>query len=239
MSARVTYRLELAYDGAKFHGYARQPGLRTVDDTLRAAFAELIDGKIALPVGGRTDRGVHATGQVVSFWSRGALRQQEIADTVERVGQGDIAVMDLRIVPRWFHARYSALGRRYVYLHRDEGELDVARLDRMLCALVGRRCFSAFARDTPQGTKTDRTLDVATARRVTEETVRFDFAARSFLRKQVRVMVATALREALLGADDDALVQLAANGERGATPLPADPGGLYLRRVEYEPFSKR
>lgn len=231
---RVTYRLELAYDGAAFRGYARQPGLRTVEGALADALAEFLPDRPGLPCGGRTDRGVHATAQVVSFWSRGSLPIADVAARIEAAGAGDLVVQDLRVVPRWFHARYSASQRRYVYLH-DDPSVDVARLDRLLGALVGLLCFSAFARDTPPGANTRRALDLATARRSDGGRIRFDFAARSFLRRQVRVLVATALREAIAGADDHSLVQIAATGDRRASAHPAEPGGLYLSKIAYAP----
>jgi tRNA pseudouridine(38-40) synthase len=115
----------------------------------------------------------------------------------------------------------------------DAGEHDAALLDELLRNLRGRRCFSAFARDTPPGQTTVRHLLDASARRDTLDVIRFDFVASGFLRKQVRVMVATALREASQGAAGDRLAELAASGQRRATARPADPGGLYLAGIDY------
>ena len=112
----------------------------------------------------------------------------------------------------------------------------------MLGALVGRRDFAAFARDTPAGKKTTKTLFEASARRVLADAtplIRFDFAGDSFLRRQVRVMVATALREAAAGSDAECLLRIAERGDRRASALPARPEGLYLVKVGYAPVARR
>ena len=102
-----------------------------------------------------------------------------------------MAVRELREVPRSFHASFSATGRRYVCLLDDD--VDVQQLHAMLQPLVGKRCFSAFARDTPAGRSTVRQLWAASARRCGSQ-LRLDFHASGFLRRQVRVTVATAVR---------------------------------------------
>jgi len=139
----------------------------------------------------------------------------------------------VRRVPNHFHASFSAIGRRYVYLHPED--VDVVRIDAMLRALVGVRCFSAFARDTPSGANTVRRLFAASASRALEG-IRFDFHASGFLRRQVRVMVATALREALRESPTDVLVELAARGDRRATAPSAAAENLYLVGIDYLPF---
>lgn len=236
---RFTYRVTLAYHGPAFHGFARQPGLQTVESTVVACLEPLVPGLAGLSSGGRTDRGVSATGQVISFWSRVPLDPREIEQAIDQARPGELAALDVRWVPRCFHAQHSAVLRRYVYLLDDGGTFEVARLDRMLSALVGRRSFAAFSRDTPEGRSLERRLVVAGARRTSAREVRFDFAADGFLRRQVRVLVSTALREAEAGAPDDVLVSIAASEDRAATALPAPAERLFLTRVEYDAASAR
>jgi tRNA pseudouridine38-40 synthase len=233
--SRFTYRVELAYDGSAFCGFARQPGSKTVEGALVDALRSLVPELTRVSVGGRTDRGVHATGQVVSFWSRVELDPDEVAAAIDESQPSDWAVREVRLVPRWFHASFSARERRYVYLSADEGDVPIDRLDRMLGALVGRRCFGAFARDTARGAPTVRNLREARARHAGDGQIRMDFAADGYLRRQIRVLVATALREAHAGAPEDVLVRIADSGDRRRTAPPADPGGLTLTRVSYEP----
>lgn len=201
-----------------------------------AALGALVPELPKLAAGGRTDRGVHATGQVVSFWSRGPLDLGQIGNAIDQAAPGDLVVRDLREVPRSFHAQFSASGRRYVYLLPSTAARDVARINRMLQPLLGRRSFTAFARDTPPGRSLVRTLRQASARICGSEEgplLRFDFEADGFLRRQIRVLVATALRESEARAPDDALLELAEGEDRRRTANPIDPGGLYLVKVRY------
>lgn len=221
----------LAYDGEQFFGWARQPGgLPTVEDTVRTAIAPLIGKMPALAVAGRTDRGVGATGQVVSFHTREPLEPSKIAWAIDRAAPGAVVTRAVEVVPRWFHAQFSARARRYVYLV--DSDAAPGPIDRLLGALVGRRDFGAFARDTPPNKSTVRTLIDARVRSDGHR-LRFDFAADAFLRRQIRVLTATALAAAAAGAPDDHLVQLAAAGDRRATANPLPPGGLFLTRVIY------
>ncbi|MEZ4447141.1 MAG: tRNA pseudouridine synthase A [Polyangiaceae bacterium] len=234
---RHTYRATIAYDGSAFAGFREQRGAETVEGRLLVALRELMPEITRLACGGRTDRGVHATGQVVSFWSRGALPLPALAEVIDGAAPGRIALVDLRPVPRRFHAGFSAMGRRYCYVVSDAEGREPERLDAMLRALVGERCFSAFARDTEAGKSTVRRLYAASVRRAGAlwgpDALRFDLHASGFLRRQVRVTVATALREAAAGSPADVLVALAATGDRRATAPPADPGGLYLTGIDY------
>lgn len=239
---RSTYRLEIAYEGAAFASFAPVPGERTVWGVLRAALVKVAPGFGKLAAAGRTDRGVSATGQVVSFISRDPVDCAAIARAVDEAAPGALAALDVRRVAHQFHAQFSASARRYVYLHPDDARVDVARIDAMLCALLGRRDFNALARETPPGKRTEKTLVEARARRVGGEAgplIRFDVAGDAFLRRQVRVLVATAIREALAGADDGALLRLVETRDRRLTALPAPAEGLFLVRVGYEPVARR
>jgi len=228
---RFNYRVTLAYRGDCFAGFARQPGLDTVEGALLEAIVPIAPDVKGLSVGGRTDKGVHALGQVVSFWSKAPCDPRAIEEAIDAVRPGAMAALEVRSVTRPFHAQHSASMRRYAYFL--ETSVDAGQLDRMLFALVGRRCFNAFARDTPKGQPTVRTLFEARARRIDDATVRIDLAGDGFLRRQVRVLVATAKSEVLGGAGEDALVKLAEQGDRALTAIPAAPEGLYLVRVGY------
>lgn len=230
---RQTYRATIAYDGAQFCGFSRQKGQRTVEGTLLEALRQLMPEITTVACGGRTDKGVHATGQVISFWSRGPLDLGELGRVIDEVAPDALALRDLRVVPRRFHASFSATARRYSYFHRDAGRLDAEALDTMVGELVGERCFSAYARDTPRGRSTVRRMIAARVRRAQPSVLRFDFQATGFLRRQVRVTVATALREAAAGAPSSRLVALAITGDRRATAPAIDGGGLYLVGIDY------
>ena len=232
-----TYRLAIAYDGRAFAGFARQPGRRTVEGMLRAALGRVAPDITAFAVAGRTDRGASASGQVVSFRARAGDLKPALMQAVDEAAPGELACLEVRAVPRGFHAKFSARSRTYVYItNATDSRVESDRVDRLVNALVGTRCFSAFARDTPPGASTVRTLLRAQARAIRVEgrdALRFDFTATSFLRRQVRVMVSTSIREALAGATDERLAELAAVGERSRTAPPAHSFGLTLTGVGY------
>jgi tRNA pseudouridine38-40 synthase len=234
---RRTFRLDLAYDGAPFAGFARQPGLPTVEGELVGALTPLAEGRsLCLAAGGRTDRGVHAVGQVVSFKLPTTISPDTLWQSLSNLPEG-LAPLRLVPAPHSFHARFSARYRHYSYFMDPPADLRiVTRMDHMLTLLQGRRCFMPFSRDVPAHKSTMRHLQVARARLAhlgRSTSVRFDFIADGFLRKQVRVIVATALRSALADEPADALLRIAASGDRNLTALPAAPGGLYLSFIGY------
>ena len=108
---RHTYRAEIAYDGSAFAGFCRQPGLRTVESTLVEALQPFIPELRGVAVGGRTDRGVDAAAQVISFWSRPALELVALHEAIGGVAPGALSLLSLREVPRSFHARPSSRSR--------------------------------------------------------------------------------------------------------------------------------
>ncbi|WP_203136313.1 tRNA pseudouridine(38-40) synthase TruA [Microbacterium sp. JZ31] len=126
-------RLDIAYDGTYFRGWARQPGLRTVQGALEAALERIIGSPVPLTVAGRTDAGVHASGQVAHAdldegqWARATQRRRDVPDPVDPVqplarrltgvlGQyADVAVSRTSTAPEGFDARFSATWRRYAY----------------------------------------------------------------------------------------------------------------------------
>ena len=227
MTTRHTYRATIAYDGAGFSGFKKQRDQRTIEGAIVSALKPWIPELPKLACGGRTDRGVHATAQVISFWSRGRLPLEQLWRAIDCA---EIAVLELREVPRSFHATFSAISRHYTYLLHED--IDASLADAMVSALVGRRCFSAFARDTPKGQRTVRHLMKARARAFAGG-VRFDFRANGFLKRQVRAMVATTAREARARSSEDALVAIADSGNRRLTSIDVPPGGLYLSHVGY------
>ncbi|MCB9653871.1 MAG: tRNA pseudouridine(38-40) synthase TruA [Deltaproteobacteria bacterium] len=233
---RHTYRALIAYDGGAFHGFAKQPVVPTVEDALLRALRTCLPSLPAIQVGGRTDRGVHAVGQVISFYGPERVEPRQLMEAINQEAPEVLMAREVHEVPRRFHAQYSASGRHYVYLLKDEGVLSVQTLDAMLFELVGTRCFTAMARKTDPDKSTVRQLRVARARRVLTEgtpVIRFDFEANSFLRSQVRVMVATAVREASAGASPTRLRELTELADRRLTAHPAPAEGLHLVHVRY------
>ncbi|MDZ4370139.1 MAG: tRNA pseudouridine(38-40) synthase TruA [Phenylobacterium sp.] len=242
------YRLLIEYDGRPYHGFQAQSDLPSVQETLEKAVRAFCGETLRVNAAGRTDTGVHATGQVIHIdltkaWPAETVRNALNAHLVP----APIAVIAAEVVADDWHSRFSATGRRYLYriLNRmappalDQGRvwhfkkpLDAGAMHAAAQILVGHHDFTTFRDLACQAKSPMKTLDVADVRRDGDE-VRLVFASRSFLHRQVRSMAGT-LAEVGVGrwtvADVEAA--LAARDRRACGPVaPAE--GLYLTHVTY------
>jgi len=238
----IRYRATVEYDGTEFAGFQIQSGARTVQGELEAALARL-NGGVRQPVdgAGRTDAGVHATGQVIAFTYSGRLSAAELIEGLNGSLPPDVAVRDVRRAPARFHPRYAARYREYRYTVwngprsplrertalRVRNQLDTDAMARAAVAFEGRHDFTAFGGADPQPV---RTVFRVRVRRV-GALVTIDVRADAFLRGMVRRMVAALLA---VGAGKIAEGAVAAElAERrpafGGAAAPAR--GLTLRRV--------
>ncbi|QDH72054.1 tRNA pseudouridine(38-40) synthase TruA [Brevundimonas sp. M20] len=242
------YRLTVEYDGSGYNGFQVQAGQPTVQGALEAAIKAFSGQTIRLAAAGRTDTGVHATGQVVSFdlekdWPEHTVMNAMNAHLITEA----VSVLDCVAVDDEWHARFSATGRKYLYriLNRpgrpalDLGRvwhvkkpLDAEAMHAAAQTLVGLHDFTTFRDVNCQSKSPEKTLDVARVTRVGEE-VHLVFEARSFLHRQVRSMTGT-LCEVGLGrwTVEDVARALEAKDRAACGPVaPSD--GLYLTGVVY------
>lgn len=235
-------RLTLEYDGAPFHGWAAQPGLPTVEGTLRAALDAVFPCWKGLAVAGRTDTGVHALTQVASVEVDGGPPAERAARALNPHLPDAVSVVAVEEAPPGFHARHSAISRSYRYrLFRrpvpspfEAGRswwypypVDEERLSASAALLLGEHDFRAF---TPTETQHEVFVRVvksaAWVRR--DDHLDFEIRADSFLRHMVRTLVGTMLERA-----PEELSALLSGHPRSAGGATAPPHGLYLVGVEY------
>jgi tRNA pseudouridine38-40 synthase len=242
-----TVRLDIEYDGSGFSGWAKQPGLRTVQGELEAALETVLREPVALTVAGRTDAGVHALGQVAGFVTDVAIRN-DLARSVNAVGPDDVAVTGATQVEDGFDARHDAKSRTYLYrvlarrspspFERSRAlwwphRLDRDALEACAGALPGTHDFTAF---TP--TRTDHVRferDILAARWDFDNGIAsFRVTADAFMRSMVRVLVGTMLETASGRRTVDSFQQLLRGAPRSAAGDTAPPHGLYLESVSYD-----
>ncbi|MDN8548034.1 tRNA pseudouridine(38-40) synthase TruA [Microbacterium sp. NM3R9] len=209
-------RLDIAYDGTAFSGWARQPQLRTVQGAIEAAVTRVLGGEAQLVVAGRTDAGVHASGQVAHLdlsdaqeARLGRGRSPEPAALAARLNgvlgrYADVHVRATSVAPVGFDARFSAVWRRYAYrvADRDTGydplqrfrttfvpaSLDVAAMDAAARSLTGLHDFAAYCKPRPEAT-TIRTLLEFDWRRDESGVLVANVKADAFCHSMVRALV--------------------------------------------------
>lgn len=243
----TTYRLELAYDGSGFKGYARQSGQRTVQEELENALKTLLKTEVSTSVAGRTDAGVHARAQVVSFTHDGDLDVERLRRSLDGLLGPEISVGSVEPAPEGFNARFSATWRRYRYLigtglaadpltrpfvwHVGR-ELDAAAMTRTARAFVGEHDFSSFCRSVDEKSNVRRVTELALVDDGGLLTVWIE--ANAFCHQMVRSIVGY-LYDVGRGFSDGAQVEdVIASGDRGRVATVAPPHGLMLWAVGYD-----
>ena len=236
------YRARVEYDGTDFAGFQVNPGKRTVQGILEDALARLGDGvEQRIDGAGRTDAGVHASGQVIAFTYAGRLTVTDLGRALDALLPRDVTVRDVRRAPDDFNPRYAARYREYRYtvwngprspLHERmalglRDPLDTAAMERAGSAFIGRHDFRAFGAADRTSVRTVMAVRVRREGRL----VTIDVRADAFLRGMVRRMVAC-LIEVGLGRMDETAVRAALAGPGPALDGAAVPAkGLCLRRV--------
>lgn len=256
-------RIDLAYDGTDFSGWAAQPGRRTVEGTLAGALTTVLRAQepVRLTVAGRTDAGVHAHGQVAHAdvddqdFARLAGRTDRTPDVaaaarLRGVLPADLVVRRVSVAPAGFDARFSALRRRYLYRIVDDpgaadplrrhdtvvlrDALDVTTMDAAARTLVGLHDFAAFCKQRP-GASTVRTLLEYSWRRTDGGVLEGTVVADAFCHSMVRALVGAVVPVGQGRAEPGFPAEVLAVGERDPRVKVMPAHGLSLEQVVYPP----
>ena len=240
-------KLTLSYDGTDFHGWQRQPAMRTVQEILEGALTQLTGTRPATNASGRTDAGVHALGQVVHFLTNSQNSTETFVRALNAILPYDIRVLAAEEKPQAFHATLDAKSKRYRYAI-DNGTfadvfqlrycwhvhppLDAAAMARAGRFLLGRHDFHSFETDWPNRTSSVRTIFDLTVER-TGALVTLEVEADGFLYNMVRSIAGTLM---LVGSGKraEAWVAEVLAGESRVLAGPTAPAkGLFLVKVHY------
>jgi tRNA pseudouridine38-40 synthase len=240
-------KLTLCYDGTDFHGWQRQPGMRTVQQVLETALEHLTGVGSATTASGRTDAGVHALEQTVHFLTASRHPTETFVRALNALLPRDVRVLQAQDMPQAFHATLDARSKRYRYVI-DNGRvacpfqlryswhvptpLDSTAMDRAGQRLLGRHDFRSFEVDWPNRTSSVRRIDEVMVERQ-GDFVMIEVEADGFLYKMVRTITGTLM---LVGAGKrpEAWVSEVVAAENRVTAGPtAPPQGLFLVRVAY------
>ena len=246
-------RIDIAYDGTAFFGWATQPDQRTIQDLVEEAVARISRGDVESVVAGRTDAGVHATGQVIhvdlpdAVFADG-LTYRDLRYKLNRILDEDVRIMEISDAPEGFHARFSALRRIYTYKILDNNEviaplsrydvapwyrpLDVDLMNKASALVLGHHDFAAFCKFKEGGT-TIRTLEKYQWHRDSEGLLIAEVVADAFCYSMVRNLVGAVVCVADGRKDPSWMAELLANKERVSDSLVFPARGLSLTRVEY------
>jgi tRNA pseudouridine38-40 synthase len=246
-------RLDIAYDGTHFFGWATQPGHRTLQDLIEEAISRISQTNIDSIVAGRTDAGGHATGQVIHVDVPDAMFDRELTYLdlrykLNRILDEDVRIMKVSDAPQGFHARFSALRRYYSYKILDNNDviaplsrhdvaswyrpLDAARMNEASALLLGHHDFAAFCKFKVGGT-TIRTLEKYEWHRSDEGLLVADVVADAFCYSMVRNLVGAVVCVADGRQSPAWIAQLLANKERVSDSLVFPARGLTLYQVDY------
>ena len=249
MAERVV-KLTLAYDGTGFRGWAKQrePSIRTIEGELLPHLERVLQEPVKLSVAGRTDAGVHARGQVASFRTGTSVPPGRLQKALNTVLAPEVVVVDARLAPEGFDARFSATSREYVYRideapladpftgrfvwHRP-GRLTLGAMRRAAHHLEGKHDFRSFCRHPGGGRSTVRDLQRLSVAR-TGDRISIKAVADAFLHQMVRSLVGTLVAVGEGKLDADAMREAITARDRAAAVGGLAPArGLTLERVTY------
>ena len=252
MTSARTLRIDLSYKGTEFRGFAENPGVRTVGGELRQALETVLGEEIELTVAGRTDAGVHALGQVVSFQTTNeGVDPDLLRDSLNGMCSSDLRVQAVTLAEADFNARFSASKRTYHYnilnsptadpLHADVewhigSPLDVDAMNDAASRFIGEHDFTSFCRRPKDRPDEPLIRRVVTSEWIwiAEQRLRFVIEGNAFCHQMVRSLTGFCVAAGFGKRSADEFEAVVRAKDRSAAPPIAPPHGLTLMQVSYQ-----
>jgi tRNA pseudouridine38-40 synthase len=249
----MNYRLLIQYDGTDFHGWQIQDGQRTVQGELARVLSLLDDRDVMVHGSGRTDAGVHAAGQVASINLQREMTPHKLRNAINGNLGRDVRILFVEPAANNFHARYSALGKTYVYrlvqgpvmspfwarfAHQEARPLDLDRMRAVASQFIGEHdwtAFSAAQSDAESRVRTLTRLDIQAGwdGRGHCRLIELTLSANGFLRYMVRSIVGTLFAVGRSEIASETIARALSEGDRNLVGATAPACGLTLQSVQY------
>ena len=250
-------RLTIAYDGTEFRGLAPNPGVRTVVGELTPVLEAILGPITEIHMSGRTDAGVHARHQVLSFDTDTPVDTDRLAKSINSRLGPEVIAKSVEVAPGSFHARFSAIGRRYRYTVLNHGhpspfsagiewwipgKLDLEAMQAACAAVIGEHDFTSFCRRPKPANDTEpvslvRRVDSADWSEHTDDSgqrrLRFEISGGAFCHQMVRSITGLHVAVGQGRRPVANVAEVLAARDRNAAPSPAPPHGLILWHVMY------
>lgn len=242
-----TLSMRIQYDGSGYHGWQRQSRMKSVQQTLERTLSKVFNQTIEIDGSGRTDAGVHALGQCISFKVNLTMPIENVKFVVNRRLPKDVYVESVTLQPDDFHARYCAIGKTYVYkIYTDQARnpfldkyafhidhaLDVTAIREAMRRFIGTYDFKTFMASGSSTENTVRTIyrfDLE----VSENTFEFTITGNGFLYNMVRIIIGSLIHVGTGKINASDIPSIIASGDRNRAKYTVPAHGLYLKNVYY------
>ena len=246
----MKFFITFSYDGSSFNGYQKQPSKRTVQGEMEKVLKQINDNKkVDITASGRTDAGVHAINQKAHFSLNIDINTDKLKKALNSLLPKDIYVKQVENVSEEFHARFSAIGKEYIYkinmgeynpiernyIYQYNFKLDVVEMERALKYLEGTHNFKTFTKSDEEKDDYVRTISQTSIVRDSKDVnqLTLTFVGTGFLRYMVRNMVGTLIEIGEGKRKSEDIIDMLKKEDRRVAGKTANPEGLYLRNVFY------
>ncbi len=249
----INIKLTIEYDGSRYYGWQKQPGLITVEGEIEKAIKKITKEEIKIYGSGRTDKGVHARGQIANFITNSKIPPNKIKEAVNNVLPKDISIKHSCIVSDDFHSRYHAKGKEYKYLiynnrirssllwkytHHIPYALNINLMQKAAKEFIGTYDFASFMAKGSNKKNTVRTIYDLNINK-NDKIIQVSVKGNGFLYKMVRTIVGTLLNVGRGYLDCNQIYDIIKSKDRRKAGKTAPAKGLYLEEVYYDSLKKK